>query len=653
MTLRARDMLTWTKDQVWGLPDNHRMELEFDDGVAVVDSRQTIFSWYCWVYHRHYPNTPLLKSNHQNYRQFTVGLLRNMLSVGYYGALDNMVANGLFPDCERLDLITQTIVGEIDNDFNDRAEGWCSTVDIFDYLEVVEHPEIKRIKDDLHAGKITIDRAYTDSDKVFLHSPDLSANHAVRSLRAEITNIMQGKQTFIARGRITDLDSHLFPYAVLVSYLDGILSLHDSFIESRSASKSVAQADGPVAKTETTNRNFRLLSPIVKNIEWGDCGSTKYWNVKVTSGSFNSFVGKIYLAEDGTLKPLRAADRSMIGDGGRMFKFRTAFTCKHHNNNGICSTCLGEMAQQIPLYTNLGYTLSSVVFMIITQSVLSLKHLDGSSSVDVIELSDYDKQFLTIAADEISLRLADNLHTSHVRLIVSATEAARLTNVRMVDTVRKLVPYKITELTEVTLEIDSGEGIRRVTIPVSMGSRKSSFTHEMLNYIKRMDWKVDPANNTFIIDLIDWDYSIPFVTFPMKQINMVEYMQELERFLRASPKNQRGKSNTTLRSFPTPLDALWGFYEIVSSKLKINIALLEVVALGCMVRDFEGGDCRLPQDKSTAQVGYYESNMGNRSLSAALAYRNQSNIFFDIWSYTKTNRPDSPLDQVCMGVLNN
>ena len=85
----------------------------------------------------------------------------------------------------------------------------------------------------------------------------------------------QTAQSLIARGYLTDIDSTIFKKPI-VSFLDGLISLEDKAMESRSAAKALIFSGTNTADSEYFSRELQLLVSTLCRLHEGDCGSTKY-----------------------------------------------------------------------------------------------------------------------------------------------------------------------------------------------------------------------------------------------------------------------------------------------------------------------------------------------------------------------------------------
>lgn len=651
---KARDIWNLDKESIWALPDG-RMILEFDDGSQhEVDAKATIYSWYTGIFHRLYPNTPLLPHHHLGDRQIRKGTELDLMAAGLFETRDHY---GDQIDMEQMSLIAYQTQNELYNDMTTRLKSYVSTISILDFIDVVEHPEIKEANENVKPTQLSIDQTYNKIWTVLTREGELMGNTVARMAKSGLVSEGQIKQCVGPRGFLTDIDSNIFKRPVLSGYVRGLRTLYDSMVESRSASKALMFAKDPVAESEYFNREMQLIASTLTRLHRGDCGSKEYVFFKIRSSADLSLVaGKYHLLEDGSLKAIAADDRHLYG---KMVQLRSVLKCHHSDPYGVCSTCFGSLADNVPDHTNIGHVSVTVMCEKISQNVLSTKHLDGSSKVDEFEVSEYDRQYIRsgmdvevkkrVGGDEVEqstvIKLSERLTGRNPEMILAEHQASNLSDIDYVD-IKKLAPSNVTELTEVKLYVDDDEGFREdVTVPVSMGARRSWLSAEALVYIKKKGFKLSQQGN-YQIDLSEWDVDLPLFQLPLKHTDMVQYMKTIKSFIMAAGEPAKTKSQKTLRDFPTVDRGLVEFYNLINSKLKVNIAHLETIILSAMIRSEADHDHRLPRPISEGELGSYRRNMEMRSLGISMAYERQAKRLTDVRSFIYRKRPDSPFDNL-------
>ena len=648
----VRQILAMSTAQLWAMPDRPFI-LEFDDGDLETDTRLTQYSWYTMVFNRLYPQAPVYKRYHIGKARIGMRTTAELIETSLFETKDwfDERGEGHLLDLDAARQVVYDTFQDIYNDFTWNVPQSVSSICILDFIDIVTHPKIKEINDNTKPSPNSIEHTYSAVKCVLLDENELVGNPVAKVAKSGLVSMGQILQCVSVRGYLTDINSRIFHTPVLKGYTHGITKLYESLIESRSASKALWFAKDPVADSEYFNRRMQLVCETLKHIHPGDCGSQHYIEWKITSSNFENLLGKFYLEDDGKLKPIIKRDRNKLI--GRTLKTRSILKCQHLDPYGVCATCFGELANAIPAKTVLGHVSATTLCEILSQRVLSTKHLDGSTSVESFKISEHDQYYIREGSDESKLRLMAELKIAdEVRLIVPHQYAPRLTDLHRVRHVRELPMERLAELVEVQLEIINDGAINTVTVSVSMGSRRAYFGELFLSFLKEVGWTTT-SRGDFLIDLSDWDFEDDIFELPQRHLNTVEYMTMIENFIKASPSANKARDKSSKRmnsgSYSTTEEALFAFDDLINSKLSVNIAHLEAILLATMAIDPENHDHRMPVDRLNGVVGYYEDNMWFRSLSATMAYEKQGAVLSDIRTFILDNRPDHPLDYLVVG----
>lgn len=648
----ARDLwLSLSKEEIWALPEGP-LKLRFDDGEIIeTDNRETIFSWYLGVFHRLYPQTPLLSYHHINGEPLKKSTHTKILGFGLFDAYE---ASNETLDLEELSRTAYEITNIIFNDFTERLKPYVSTLSAFDVVDALHHPDIKAANDWIQdpntpATSGNIERCQNRILSTLKKPGALVGNAFARMSKSQIVNAGQILQILGPRGFTTDIDSRIFPYPILVGYAQGLTDPHDMLIETRSAAKALIFATDPVAQSEYFNREMQLSTSIISRLHKGDCGTnyTIPWRMKAKD--FSTLAGKIYVCpEEGDLKVLKRWDTHLEG---KTIQLRSVLGCEHPDAYGVCEVCFGKLSTALPRQTNIGHVCATVLCEKVSQNMLSTKHYEGSSVVGGIEeLSERHSRFISLGVEgSNAIMLAPHLKGQKVKMLFESKEAPSLAMVDHVDTVEKLSISQISELSEVTIEVFNKEGITMdiEKIPISHGSRLSSLTHEALEYIRQHGY-IPINSQQYVVDLSHWDTDKPLFRLPMKHPDMVEMMKTIKKFVMSNHKGSKeGSYFRSLKEFQTPVQGLQEFHQLITSKLDVNLAHLEIIVLSTMIQGPEGVNHFPPVPKYTGVVSSYNMNMLKRSEGVAMAYQQQHKPLIDFASYMSTlKRPDSAYDNI-------
>lgn len=97
-----------------------------------------------------------------------------------------------------------------------------------------------------------------------------------------------------------------------------------------------------------------------------------------------------------------------------------------------------------------------------------------------------------------------------------------------------------------------------------------------------------------------------------------------------------------------PETILKELFYLVNSRLRVNLAVLEIVHYGVMIVSAERQDYSLPKPWTESGVGVRAKTMMYRSLAVTMAYQGHSDVFVSPDSYVIKNRPDHIFDAILM-----
>lgn len=639
--IHARELAAMPKDLLWALPDTD-LTIVFDDGEVIADQRQAIFSAYMWGIYNVLPQTPALKKHFIGKQRVGTDTHLKLINQVRWDAFD---AYGQDLDNEKLSHYCLKLVNEYYNDMTENLEPDVTTLGIFDIMDVMAHPDVMEVNTNVSSSDKSIVHAHRTIERVLKDPNELTDNILACSVRSGLVKIGQVLQCVGPRGSVTDIDSNIFPYPTQAGFAMGLYRFYDSIIESRTAAKSLTFTEKPLQDTEYFNRRLQLLAATLRDIYDGDCGTQEYLLWQMSAGDLAAFAGKYYLKDDGTLGTIYDNEECRKALVGKSIKIRSVLHCNTPDSGFVCATCYGEMERSIPHNTNIGHVAATSLCKQASQQVLSVKHLDTSASSSGLRLSDYEQRYVRIGSDPNLLFLAQRLEGQKVMLYIKGAEAERLSEVKTADNVEILLPTHISQLVQVGFRVEHENGKPEGDfVQVSNGSRTSSLSREMLAYLRNHSWKLT-EDGDIEIDLSKWDVDMPLFSTPRRQENMLDYMATIEKFLKAV---KRGGSVKSLKDFDTVDDALRGFYELVSSRLFVNIVHQEILVKVCQVRSSRDRDYRIPLQGNKLEFGKFDFNIFNRSEGPAMAYQNHKQQWNNPATYLVTKRPPHPLDTILL-----
>lgn len=656
--IKAQKLLSYSTQDLW---DNLSGDfiLVFADGELVTNERETIYSSYIWDMLRAFPNTPISKKHHVRFinkeGETGAGAHLKLLTNVYWSVFDAYGAAYSDPTdlTDRLSLMSYEITNVMYNELSTRLEEYVTSLDITDFTAITQCPDIANGLAAIEPTEEGMEKAKEIILSAIHKDPRFKRNPLAVAVRTGISRVGQALQCLGPRGFITDIDSNIFRYPVMHGYIDGLTGLYESMVESRSAAKSQANSEAPLKTSEYFSRRQQLICQTVRNLHFGDCGSTNYiyWPVRdvryegttqISDGDLKTIVGKYYMDdESGKLKIVRESDTHLLG---KTIKMRSIIAgCRHPDPYGICSTCYGEAGLALPANTNLGHVCCVSMTAILGQLILSTKHFDGSSVVEGIVLRPWEKNFLAADLNGNSYYLGQALKAKKKVLIRIPEKAAPgLPDLARVADVRSLNITRTSEFSKIAIVTKDEHCEETTALDVVVNARVSSMSHDFLAYAKKKGYTV-VGDGTYEFDMSEWDYTKELLVLPLTHFSMSDHQNAIAKMLEMTLDDTEKR---TLVS--SPQDMVINFHDLVNRRLSVNLSVLEVVLYASMVVDSAHGDFALPKAWTTRENGAMRAIFMNRSMSGLMAFQNHRKGFTEPVSFINTNRPDHILDHVFM-----
>lgn len=658
--LSARKLLSFSTSQLWDMLTGS-FYIRFDDGEEILTNhRETLYSSYFWDFHRKYPKTPLLKHHHVSHvlkgKDLTSKTHIELVGLVYWDVVDTYEL--ITPSMR--DSVTRMIY-EITNtlyvDLSHRAESSVVSIDVLDFIQIIDNPDVKEsllrvereaeIKDGDY-GRAAIDAAYKKTLEVLEKSSDLENNAVARAVRAKMVNANQVLQCVNPRGFLTDVDGVVIPVPVTRSYTTGMRTLYNGMVESRSAAKSLYFSESPLQDSEYFARRLQLQCMIVERLHYVDCGSTEYfaWRVKppkvvgdrtVYPGDLRFLVGKYYHDEvSGKLLEIRENDTHLYN---KTIQLRSVLTCKHPDHHGVCAVCFGKLSDNLTSDVNLGHYCAAMMTQQTSQSVLSTKHLDASSSSEPIVLSEMGKRYFSVSKNGNGYLVNRDFKDQFFQIMISQDEVYGLTDILLLNSIDDVNPSRISEIESVTIVTKDKQGtLFKIPITVSQNGRMAMLTPDFLDFLKNHRWEQDNKGN-FIFKFDNWDFNKPMMLLPEMEYSFSYHSHQVAEIIESRMKEIGDRMRPE-----SPFSTLIELFDLVNAKLNVNLALLEVILYANMIRHGENDDFGLARNSPYATLGVSDMTLRRRSMSAAYAYEKQLVYITDPFSFYKANRPDSVFD---------
>lgn len=653
ITVSARKLLQHSTEEL-GTILKGAFKLQFDDGVIETNAFETYYSSIGWDMIRQYPESPILMKHHLTHQ-----LGEKLVGSDTHRTLFNSISWSVVDtykerDPEIVEKMAEAIyiaTNVMQNTMVVGLESSAVSMDLLEYIEIMKHPEVMAVRQNMEPTSTSIDLLNKTISKVMHTDASIAGNTICLSVRAKLVREAQMLQCLGVRGFTKEINSDVFKHPIMRGFTEGMRKFHDALIESRSASMSLFYSTAPLKLAEYFARKLQLLCMTVERLHKGDCGSTRYLNFLIrdkepgTNGrpgrkcDLDILEGKYYMDdESGTLKMVRRSDKHLIG---KQLKMRFAFMgCKHADKNGICETCYGGLAESVPKGSNIGHITSSASTQQSSQLILSTKHFLGSSVIELIEIDEAYRSFIKASSSGTEYMFCPELERLNAKFIISSYSARGMTDIREADNVRRLGITHVSDIESITIMTTDQFGeIIYTPIDLNIARRNASMTYDMLEHIKQVGWDFDEKSN-YIVPLQGWDFSKSAFTLPMRDHNMSDYAKLITSIIESSKeKHKKRQKNQT-----TPEQVFFELYDTLNSRLSVNAALVDVIILAAMVKSIENKDYALPKGDDNGEIGVTALTIPNRSSGAAMAFEKHREVLMNTDSFDPDGRCDHLMD---------
>lgn len=643
--MQVLDIINLTEDEVWNLPEGKHI-VNFSDGQLELSERQIILSHYYWRLFREFPGALVLKE-HAVQGIYTSKNHQQLGAKIFWHVIEN-VTNGY----DKLVWDASQVFYEIGNSIYNmtcvRLSEYVTTASLHDIVEILDDPKIAKAKSEYMDLTVSSDYDGTKirpaisgvheviDDVLYKDTVSLPTNGIKKLCTADIVSKGQLLQLIGPRGYVKDIDGRVFPYPVDVGYAEGLSTLYDSSIESRSAARALFMNQAPLQDSEYFNREMQLLASSLHSCVGECCTGFTTLTYLVQAQDEQLLDGKYMMVDDVPVLINGSIDELV----GKAVQLRTITGCGNRDVQTVCKTCLGWSHNVIPPGTNVGYHLATVLCAIISQLILSTKHYEGSAGAKELPLHGAGLSwFSRDMKDGSRLLLSNKVLKAKPTFRISKSMVMNLNNILSVD-IDELPANKLTNCTEVMAFTKNGGSFDFPEyIKLELSGTGSHLSPEVLKYLKLNGWSSTDKYIEFTLE--NWPINAPVFITPHVGDNIYLYLKEVKAFMIPTK-----KSETSVVDFRTRGLVVSELVTLLRTRLKLNIIQAEVFIRAVMTKNAKGGDFSIPGPKDSFEFTSAREVMLNRSLTGLLAFQQQSqNLLSSEWFQDK-DRPTHLLDEL-------
>lgn len=620
-----------------------RFEIEFDDGeILQVTRKRTFASSFYWRIFLDFPEVAITKECHFSH---ILGpkLLQSSSHSKLASNIFKMIAGHYeFVTAEQRELIqlhVQTATNDLYTALREHSGEHLQTIHLMDCIELMYHPKIWDASMNSPATPRGVEESYKVTGDVINTDKSVANNGMVKAVRSGAVKINQVCQSIAVRGFPKEVNGRIYRHLARSNYLFGINNLYEFAADSRGSAEHLSATESPLQDSEYFSRRLQLQTCVLERIHHADCGTTKTvpffvrpaGRVEATDEWRNSdlkyLVGKYYVDPiSGGLKVLKETDKHLEGTTIQM---RSVLTCEHPDAHGVCQVCFGQLSNNHSRWANLGVVSATTIVSKVSQKTLSTKHHISSGQGSGIVFSDDLRMYFRRGAKNTDYVLQPDVVKWKPKLIVARDDALGLVDVVNSEDISMFNPERITGFEKIriiyTSPRDGAAGSD--TLKLEQGKRQASMSYQLLEYVREHGYTTDERNN-FVIDLSKWDPEKVIFTLPDIQVSFSAHGNAIAELIESKFENLAERSTED-----APIRVMTQVYDMVTSKLDVNIAPIEAVIYS--IQQASVNNFGMGRGHDTACLGIGKSLIWNRSMGTAVSFQEWAPLLINPDSYQR------------------
>jgi len=455
--------------------------------------------------------------------------------------------------------------------------------------------------------------------------------------RSNSINREQFQQSVGPLGYRQNLSNIVLSKPIATSYVLGAMDLHTIVADAYTNIKAQMTKNGAIAKSEDFGKRMKLLMMFMNKIIPGDCGSQSYVEIKLVdnsdtvSGNIDSLQGNWFLFKNQQLE-LFESDQ-WRGHGGKVLKFRLPASCKSPNPRHICSTCFGELSDNVPEDSNIGVYCAQYFVKYVTQFILKTKHFVGSSKLEKHILDETANYVFYIANGTLFFRPEIfNLDEYNYHLHVRIKDMKLFENYNNRD---ESTYSNISTIMLVSTHMNTGKTEK---IKLSLATSKTKNLHFSV-YMLRMMAKygnIITANSTtykiYLNNILTNNIKIPVLIFPNLGMTYETVPDELSAMLISAASTNMSKDDLTRE-----------LHAFLSQKMYIPFSIVSTLVKSLYVVDHEKP---ILTNEEGGVIGNYKRKLHMSNIYVSMVLGQLNSFLASSFSYNNWKDPHPTEDML-------
>lgn len=575
--------------------------VEFADGKREVNRRYTIFYLHFWWILIKW-GVPVTSEFMLNTTVVTNKTISSMYTQIYEAVIDK-------PNYMDVRADMWVSINELHNFVLVECGEYHASISILELCKLMKEPKIKKIIDGCNfdlktSSSIVEDKVRKGTAKMIklLKDKKLPNNVLWPFHHLSLINNMQIPQMMLAIGIRTDINDTIIQYPIKSNFIQGLKNPIEYMAESLTAKIAAVYNKDGIPKSQYFSRRQHFVSGAILHQYPGDCGTQLTVPYYVYDKAAKNLEGKIHVVDGKHVMITKENCDELIG---HTINLRSPITCRHVD--GTCEVCGGKMTKYLTKDIKLGMASIIEVTNVITQMILSVKHLQNTRSVVYTPPAKLRSVLIT-QDDKIFWHPQFAKKVQHCKLGIPLDNIAHISDLNYIKNTSSINVEHFSRITQ--MAISTIEDNKEVVKPLSMSKGKifPYFSKEMLLYIKE-NYEELIIGDVVWIPLDKFDDKAPIFQSLILNDSMMAFVDHIERFLK-----------TTIGKYTSVPEALKDLSSSIYKKVSTNILHIEIMLKAYLITSELDYGIPVVDDLENVKFGTDNSININRSLGCFLAY---------------------------------
>lgn len=521
--------------------------------------------------------------------------------------------------------------------FADRhARSFQVSVDAISLAKLCTQPKMKEIIDrriDSSHGTKYAEKQFEQSTNDLMDAlggSDIDFNVLRPFMLTKLLQRNQIPQMLYAFGTRSDITDEMVSHPISSGAFGGLEGVEDFAVESLSAKKAEYFNRAVVSDAQYFARRCRLGVTRIHKLYPGSCGSTVTIPFVIDPKHKKNFLGKFVKVDEQTKDLLAKRVYPQYDDDsieltsdnidrfvGREIQMWSPFGCKHVD--GVCEHCAGTMHQRLGAYVpediHIGVFFTTKVVAVVTQKILSTKHMIKTSSKEFM-LPASSAKYLFKNGDAIMWNpgLKKQLKECYIRIPMECILGP------MGDLTRSVAPTGVSfsKIDEFVITNKDKEVL--AVVPTTTDPEIFPyFSGYTMDYLRAHYKEINIDIDCIYVPMKDFDIEHPFLKYTAINDDMVSFVNRVEKFV-----TNRIKDYTYIQS------CLTDFSNLIYDKASVNIFAIELMLRSYLATSPDDITIPVIEDaRAPVTFAKLDDVISGSALSTKLSYEGMSRFFGD------------------------